>query len=100
MINRCITEGTKKAVDSLRKNYERLAIAELDNVELIQYKDDDSFIAEVEEDLEHTTKFSAGLKTGDLKGMTGLKTFRPKQTQTRLNEVDQKRVTMGASIKS
>ena len=73
MINRCIQEGTKKAIKDLHREHLQ-SLPEPDNLELIQNRDEDSFIAEVEEELEATTKLSGGLKTGDLK-MTGLKTF-------------------------
>lgn len=62
---------------------------EPDNLELVQHRDDDSFILEVEEEFEGTTKMSGGLKTGDLK-MTGLKTFR----KTSKMEKDNKGITI------
>ena len=74
MINRCIVDGTKRAIQQLHKEH-LLSLPEPDNLELVQHRDDDSFILEVEEEFEATTKMSGGLKTGDLK-MTGLKTFR------------------------
>ena len=78
---------------------------EPDNLEIIQHRDDDSFILEVEEEFEATTKMSGGLKTGDMK-MTGLKTFRntknsnAKKNDT-LSKLDHKRSTMAgkSSIK-
>lgn len=88
MINRCIVDGTKRAIQQLHKEH-LLSLPEPDNLELVQHRDDDSFILEVEEEFEATTKMSGGLKTGDLK-MTGLKTFR----KTSKMEKDNKRTTM------
>ena len=40
-----------------------MMMPEPDNVEVIQNRDDDSFILEVEEEFEATTNLSGGLKT-------------------------------------
>ena len=86
----------------MKKELRQLELPEPDNLEVIQHGDDDSFILEVEEEFEATTKLSGGLKTGDLK-MTGLKTFRRtgKNESSKIVNHDQKRTTIaGKSSKN
>jgi hypothetical protein len=64
VINRCIFEGTKNAISQMRKERkEMLALPEPDNVEVINYPDDESIIFEVDEEFEKTMK----QKTGEFK---------------------------------